>query len=403
MENITYYKQIVEEVRKTSLEKKKELIQEYLYLYIDNLIQREKYLHRKHGKMNRSDVLVCDKCDNNLTSNFVRNGTYERALMVSEGYISKLKVPRVKCACCGKKIKGINGIIKKHSRLWHDTQLLVTELFSLKASIREIKDAMRRRNNESLGTGTILNSIRSIKPTKIDIKDFPREVGLDGFWGRGKSVGIRQKNIGLLAVDQNPKSRNRILAWKLCDSENYKYWNQMAEYLDEKLNINHKTGLINYVSDGQKGILKSISGRTEFNTICSFHILGNIKQNMANVSNATTFKLMADAKWIFKQKSYENAENVLKMIEKKWEGKYPKVFKNLKKSLKATKDFWNNKHNLTQTNNRTERIIKEFKRKIKQMEGLRSKETAESVMELLTMRINNRDDWFKKLEARIVA
>ena len=403
MENITYYKEIVEEVRKTGLEKKKELIQEYLYLYIDNLIQRDKFLHRKHGKMNRSEVLVCDKCGNNLTSNFVRNGTYDRALMVSEGYISRLAVPRVRCTCCGKKIKGVNGIIKKHSRLWYDTQLLVAELFSLKASIREIKDAVKRRNKEDLGMGTILNSIRTIKPTKIEIKDYPREVGLDGFWGRGKSIGIKQKNIGLIAIDQNPRSRNKILAWKLCDGENYKNWNQMAEYLDKDMNINHKTGLINYVSDGQKGILKSISGRTDFNTICSFHILGNIKQNMANVSNATTFKLMADAKWIFKQKSYEDAENVLKMIEQKWEGKHQKVFKNLKKSMKATKDFWNDKHMLTQTNNRTERTIKEIKRKIKQMEGLRSKATAESVMELLTMRINNKKNWFKELENRIVA
>ena len=353
--------------------------------------------------MNRSNILVCDKCGSNLTSNFVRNGTYDRALMVSEGYILNLKVPRVKCTCCKKKIKGVNGIIKKHSRLWYDTQLLVIELFSLKASIREIKDAMERRNKESLGTGTILNSIRRIKPTKINIKDYPREVGLDGFWGRGKSVGIKQKNIGLIAVDQNPKSRNKILAWKLCDGENYENWDQMAEYLDGELNINHKTGLINYISDGQKGILKSISGRTDFNTICSFHILGNIKQNMANVSNAITFKLMGDAKWIFRQKSYEDAEKAFKKVARKWGEKYPRVLKNLKKSMRATKDFWNNKHKLTQTNNRTERIIKEYKRKIKQMEGLRSKETAESVMELLTMRINSKDDWFKELEARIVA
>jgi len=401
-ENITYYKEIVEAVRKTSLEKKQELIQEYLYLYLDNLIQRSKYLHRNKGKMNRSNILVCDKCGNNWTNKFVRNGTYFRALTVKEGYISKLKVPRVKCTCCGKKIRGINGIIKKHSRLWYDTDLLIKELFMLKASVREIRTAFNRRSKESIGKGTIINNIRNYKPQKISIKDYPKEVGLDGFWSRGKSLGIRQKNIALIGVDQNSNSRNKIVGWKLCDSENYKNWKTMIEYLEEEQNINHHTGLKNYITDGQKGLLKNVVGRTDFNTICSFHILGNIKQNMTNQSNKITFKLMSEAKEIFQQPSFENAEKVLKKIKFKWKEKFPKAIKNLEKSLKATKDFWNNKETLAQTNNKTERMVKEYKRKIKQMEGLRSTATAESVMELITTKINSGNQWFEDLEARIV-
>lgn len=401
-ENITYYKEIVEEVRKVSLEKKQELIQKFLYLYIDNLILREKYLHRSKGKMNRSNVLVCDKCGNNWTNTFVRNGTYDRALTVKEGYISKLKVPRIKCTCCDKKIKGINGIIKKHSRLWYDTDLLIKELFMLKASIREIKTAVKRRSKENLGNGTILNNIRQIKPQKITIQDYPKEVGLDGFWSRGKSTGIRQENIALIGVDQSNKSRNKIVGWQLCDGENYENWKKMIDYLEEDQNINHHTGLRNYVSDGQKGLLKNVVGRTDFNTICSFHILGNIKQNMATYSNKITFKMMGEAKEIFKQKSYELAEKEFKKFKFKWWEKYPKPVKNLEKSLRATKDFWNNKEKLTQTNNKTERMVKEYKRKIKQMEGLRSKSTAESVMELITTKINDGNKWFESLEARIV-
>lgn len=401
-ENITYYKEIVEEVRITSLEKKQKLIQEYLYLYLDNLIQRSKYLHRNKGKMNRSDILVCDKCGNAWTNKFVRNGTYSRALTVKEGYISKLKVPRVKCACCGKKIKGINGIIKKHSRLWYDTDLLIKELFMLKASVREIRSAVRRRNKESIGKGTIINNIRNFRPKKITIKDYPKEVGLDGFWSRGKSLGIKQKNIALIGVDQNNKSRNKIVGWQLCDGENYENWKKMIEYLEEEQNIKHSTGLRNYVSDGQKGLLKNVIGRTDYNTICSFHILGNIKQNMVTYPNKITFKIMSEAKEIFKQPTFEKAEKILKRMKFKWREKYPKAIKNLEKSLKATKDFWNNQEALMQTNNKTERMVKEYKRKIKQMEGLRSTATAEAVMELITTKINSGNRWFEELEARIV-
>jgi len=403
MNNITYYKAIMEGVRKTALERKRELIQEFLYLYIDNLILREKYLHRNKGKMNISEELICDKCGNNWTHQFVRNGTYKRSLMVKEGYIPEIKVPRIKCTCCGKKIKRMNGIIERHARLWYDTDMLIKELFMLRASIRDIKASLKRRNKENISTGTVVNNIRKMKRKKIEIKDYPREVGLDGFWGKVKSEEKRKENIGLLAIDLNKNSRNRVIGWDLCDSENYKNWNNLIEYLDKKQRINHETGLINYVSDGQKGILASIDGRTDYNTICSFHILGNIKQNMQNEPHSLTFKLMKEAKEIFKQKSFEEAESIYRKIERKWWRRASKAVKNLRRSLYATKDFWNNKDKLTQTNNIAERLIKEYKRKIKQMEGLRSKSTAESVMELLTMKINNKNNWYKELETRVIA
>jgi len=402
MNNITCFRTIIEEVRIISLEEKKKLIQKYLYIYVDDLILRTKYLHRNKGRMEKSKRIVCDKCGTNWTNEFVRNGSYTRGLMVKEGYIQQIKIPRIKCVRCGRKIKGINGIIKKHARLWYDTSLLIKEMSILKSSIRDIKDLIKRNSKEVLSTGTIVNNIRKINKKKIEIKDYPKEVGLDAFWGSGKSIGIKQENIVLLAVDQNKHSRNKILTSKLCDGENEKNWSDMIDHLDINLNINHSTGLINYISDGQKGILASIDGKTDYNTICSFHILGNIKQNMPNESNKLIFKLMKDAKEIFKQKTFQKAEYVYRNVERKWWRRASKALKNLRKSLYATKDFWNNKDKLSQTNNTTERLIKEYKRKIKQMEGLRSKATSESIIELLTLKINNKFSWYEKLEERII-
>lgn len=344
---------------------------------------REK--NRKHHKGRFFQVRYpCPHCQESWSWKFNRCGHYIRKVLSMHGLV-RLRVPRILCRSCLRKFGFPSKLLVPRSRLWLDVIAHIHELYGMRASFALIQQFLFRRTKEWLGKFTLMSRIRRmlILPKTGHC---PSSMGLDGIHVHGKLV-YGHKHASILIATNN--DTHDIMDYYWCRGETAHNYDHFVKRLIRNFKL-HRSSLKHIVSDGLKGIFWATEGLAQSQTICSFHVLQNIKQNASDHLRAKA--IMSEAKHLFRQATYSDALKLFKTIEQRWVAKEPNAIKNLRRSIEKSKAMWFHQE-FPKTNNITERRIRDIRRKSKAMDNFRSQKTAEPVLEMIMHQVRN----FKRL------
>lgn len=388
------FKGIRSDIKELSRLRLNELLQKHVEDTTDKLLGREKHRKTVVGKLEK-DVIVCPKCKENWTRSFVRNGYSKRTLCTLQGIIN-LRLPIIKCKKCGKKFRLNDLLIPRYSHTWYDIQSFCAELYGSRCSFGMIQQILYRSFKEWFGKYTLMNIVRKI-PVLPKQGKCPKEIGLDAFWIRS---GTDNNNAVVLLATNNDDHSLMDFMWAPSESE--ASWRTFVEHLEKNFALNPKD-LQNIVSDGNKGILRATDSISRHRTLCFFHILQNILQNSKDKNIGK--KMMKEAAAILKKESFEETIQAMKPFIKKWQNKEPSAVHNFFYSLGKTKDAWKLSDKFSTTNNITENMIRQIRRKSRQMDNFRSKETTYACLEMIKEQVGKFStfgDWFTPIEKRLV-
>jgi hypothetical protein len=381
----------IKEISRARLEK---LLQEHIENTTDKLLGREKHRKTVVGKLEK-DAIVCPKCQENWTRSFVRNGYSARTLCTLQGIVS-VRLPVIKCKKCGKKFRLNDYLVPRYVHTWYDIHSLCAELYGSRCSFGLIQQILFRTFREWLGKYTLMNIVRRV-PILPKSGSCPKELGLDAFWVRS---GTEKDNAVVLIATNNDDRTLMDFMW--AESESEQSWRAFVGRLEKTFSLNPKE-LTNIVSDGNQGILKATDYLSKYRTLCFFHILQNIQQNARDKNIGK--EMMKEAAAILKKGSFAEVQKALQPFIKKWQAKEPSAMHNFFYSVAKTQDAWKLTEGFSTTNNITENVIRQIRRKSKQMDNFRSQKTTYACLEMIKEQIGKFKqfgDWFTPIEKRLV-
>lgn len=322
---------------------------------------------------------TCRRCESRLRADFRRNGPYRRKLLVLEGMI-ELRVPMVRCRCGGY----VNiewQVLAKRGRVWVDVRLTAIRHYLGGSSYRKAADAVSTRaavHVSHLVGWRAMQKAGCAGRMQPSIKECPETVILDEMyaWVAGK------KKPFLLAVD----CQGRILGHAGPTARSADEWQKLLEGLSER-GVSPEHGLKSVVADGDSAIQEAVAlvwGQVPVQD-CVWHVLARVR-DQANQLHGNgpplVTSIVRDARNVLlheKRTDETRAVAAGKMAEfvKKHEGR-PWVNKVARAFARAT--AYLQSPYLPRTNGTAERTIKERRRRIKTMDGLRSHDGAMNFM-----------------------
>ena len=244
-----------------------------------------------------------------------------------------------------------------------------------------------------------MNIVRKIPISKKTGK-CPKEIGLDALWVRSGMENKKDNAVVFVATNNDDHS---LMDFMWGSSESEEAWRKFVGRLEKGYNLDPKD-LENIVTDGNKGVLRSTDGLSKHRTLCFFHILQNIQQNAKD--KLLGKKMMKEAAGILKNPTYEKTQQQIQLFLNKWHPKEPRAAANFLYSVAKTKDSWKLADKFSTTNNITENMIRQIRRKSKQMDNFRSKKTTYACLEIIKEQVGQFKtfgDWFTPIEKRLIS
>ncbi|MGC8842318.1 MAG: transposase [bacterium] len=137
--------------REKALEEKKYLIEKLLEQELEELLPG-RYAKKRKSK---ETPLVCPICGPRRTDQLRRNGHYRRNLLVLEGLIKGLKVPRIECKECGSELSFPFKILSPKARYWLDVEERVLHLYETGVPLRKIANILEEKTKHIPSITTI--------------------------------------------------------------------------------------------------------------------------------------------------------------------------------------------------------------------------------------------------------
>ena len=211
-------KKIVEEgARKAALKAKKEIIEMLIEAEVEEILP-QRYAKKREGKQT---ALVCPNCGLRKANQIRRDGHYKRKLIVSEGIIEDLHVPRIECKDCGHYLKLNFKILDPKKRYWKDVDEEVLSLYLRGVSYRKIKMIVGRKMASRMGISTGWQRIQRIgkKLREKEEKNYKKAdiLALDEVALRVKD----ERRWGLFVRTMEEPSQLRIFISPLKDKESW--------------------------------------------------------------------------------------------------------------------------------------------------------------------------------------
>lgn len=387
------FKEIQSESREMNRQRLQRIIQEHVENVTDTVLGRSKHRKTITGKYEK-DIVVCPHCQENWNRSFVRNGYSKRTLVTLHGVVS-FRLPIIKCKNCGKKFRLNHYLVPRHIHTWYDIHSLCTELYGSRCSFGMLQQVFYRFSNEWLGKYTLMNIVRRL-PIVPKTGACPSEVGLDAFWVRS---GTKDNAVVLLATNNDT---HELMDFMWAPGETEKAWKAFVARLEKNFSL-HPNILVNIVQDGHKSILSATEGLSQHRTICFFHVLQNIVQNSHNKLNGK--KMVKLASKILKYKRYSTVQEKLQGFINTWHNREPKAIGNFLHSMGKLKNTWELSDKYSTTNNITENLIRQVRRKSRQMDNFRTEKTTNVCLEMIKAQVGQfktLGNWFAPLEQRLI-
>lgn len=315
-----------------------------------------------------------------------RNGYYERTLDTRYGKIEDLSVPRDR-----------NGefqtqVFEPYRRREGWLEEAVIHMYKGGMSTREVAGFIDKMFGSQYSPTTVSN-ITSTVLTDIEawqkqpLKTRYSVIYLDGLYCKLKRQTVSSEVI-YLAMGIDEDGHRQILGFYIGGHESANGWRDVLHDLYRR---GAKEVLLG-VFDGLPGLEEAFKETYPLADVqhCMTHKMRNTLPKLRIQDKA---EVMNDLKTVYNAEDADQAIAAFQVVKGKWGKKYPKELKSWEDNLPTLLTFYNYPAMIKEaiyTSNPIERMIKEFRKRIRPMNSLTSVEAAEKIVYLTIMDYNEK-------------
>jgi putative transposase len=315
----------------------------------------------------------------------LRNGFYTRSLLTVYGLIEDLKVPRPRQG-------GFSpSVFDKHERRERALNKVITECFWRGVSTRDMTHVVHKLTSEHVSASVVTRLTKKWTAEALDwhlrpLSDDYAYLMVDGVWIKNRGIGGQKKRLVLVAYGVKDTGVREIIDYQLSQSESEQNWLKFLSQLTHRGLEGKKLKLI--VSDGCKGLENAVDMLFPMvdHQLCWAHKMRNV---LDKAKKSQQEEMKNDLHKIFAKEvtKKEQAMKIIWTFSKKWRSVCPAAVRCLEKDLERLLFYFKcpvTHHKAVRTSNHIERQFKEFRRRLRSMEVLPNKMSAERAMYALT-------------------
>ena len=314
-----------------------------------------------------------------------RNGFYYRSLQTIFGLIEDLRVPRPRQG-------GFTPVVfDKYERRQKNINKMITECFWRGISTRDMTHITHQLTGVHVSSSVVTRLTKKWDAQaslwhKRPLGDDYIYLLLDGVWIKNRGFGKKQRLV-LVAYGVKSDGSREIIDYSLSTSESEVNWQKFLTQLIARGFKGENLKLI--VSDGCKGLGNAIDlVHPEIDhQLCWAHKMRNILNYVKKVDQDEVKKGLKPLFGKDGAKTKEKAAIIIWKWQKRWRTKYPDAVRCLERDLERLLFYLNcpkEHHRALRTSNHIERQFKEFRRRLRSMEMLPNKDSAERALYALT-------------------
>jgi putative transposase len=313
-----------------------------------------------------------------------RNGFYTRSLTTVYGLIEDLKVPRPR-------IGGFTPhAFEKYERREKRLNQMIEECYWRGISTRDMTHIMKQLTGCHISASVVTRLTEKWTDEALRWHDRPLAddyvyLAFDGVWIKNRSIGGKRRLV-LVAYGVRTDGSREIIDYELSFSEGESNWLKFLTHLSARGLEGKKLKLI--VSDGCKGLANAIDivFPKAKHQLCWAHKMRNI---LNKVKAADQDEVKKDLRKMFRESTQTKAQaqSIVWHFRKKWRTRAPSAVRCLERDLEKLLHYLDcpiEHHKAIRTSNHIERQFKEFRRRLRPMEMLPSKDSAERALYALT-------------------
>lgn len=305
------------------------------------------------------ETLGASKSERSETRLGYRSGYYQRTLLTRVGKIS-LRVPR------DRQGRFSSEIFDRYQRSEKALVLAIAEMYVQGVSTRDVSEIAEELLGDSISASSVsrLNKsldqiVDSFANRKLEY-EYPYLI-LDARYEKVRENGVVSSKAILIAIGVNWEGKREVLGIEIANRESTHSWKEFIS----KLKARGLSGVQLVISDAHIGLQGAI---TEFLTSalwqrCFVHFLRNAKDYLPRRCNDSCLDEM---KFIYEQRSIEDAHSKFKAWVDKWADKHEKLISWAEENIFETLTFYRfpPQHRIhLRSSNVLERLNQEIKRR----------------------------------------
>lgn len=313
-----------------------------------------------------------------------RNGFYERSLETVYGFIDQIRIPRPRRG-------GFTpSCFQKHGRREAALNRLISECFFRGISTRDVGQVVEALSGSKISSSTVSRLTDQWKTEVLrwhqrKLIDQYVYLMFDGIWIKNRSLGNKRRLI-LVAYGITGDGCREIIDYTFARSESTENWQKFLNNLMHRGLRGKNLKLI--TTDGCRGLASAIDMvfPTTSHQLCWAHKMRNI---LSHVKRADLKQVKALLSKLFNgDYTKPKALKLINTWKNRWKSKYPDAVRCLDRDLENLLHYLEcplEHHIAIRTSNHIERQFKEYRRRMRPMEIIPTKDSADKILFALTM------------------
>ena len=291
-----------------------------------------------------------------------RNGTYERDILTTLGWITDIRVPR-----CRR--KGFRSrVLPRYKAREESVTKLLKEICVVGVSRRRTRDITSQLLEAEVSPGTLSNIFSELDREvnafhRRSLKDEYRYLFLDGIYVSIMETREAKKRPILVAYGIKEDWTRELIHFKVARSESKAQWEAFLNSLYRRGLVGEELKLI--VTDGAKGLKAALDTVYPYpeRQLCWAHKMRNVTRYVPKKHGEGC---VGGAREIYKAKNQREAVKKFKEWKEEWGVVVPKAVKCIERDLERLLSFYHfpEKHwKKIRTTNGIERVMREVRRR----------------------------------------
>ncbi len=319
-----------------------------------------------------------------------RNGFRYRSLLTSYGYLSKVKVPRIRSG----NIRF--SCIPHYKQRTKDVDSMALEMFLAGVSTRRVEEVfvpLLGRKSISASSVSIITKTLNDHVTKYHSKPLNDDfvyLFVDGVYFNVKNPFQKNRRCVLVAYGIDSKGIRHLIDFQLApNGESERAWENFFNRLYHRGLKGSSLRLV--VRDGNLGLKNAISMvfPNAKQQLCWAHKLRNVSNN---VKKSLQKPCINQARDIYNAESYKEALKAYTLWVKTWKHLAPKAVACLDRDICDLLNFFNEPKHLyikLRTSNIIERTFREVRRRTRPMSCFNNQDSVQRIIFAIFYRMNN--------------
>lgn len=316
----------------------------------------------------------------------VGNGFRHRNLDTQFGQIENLKIPRTRYA------NFYPFFLEPYKRSLFTLDELIIAMYQGGCSQRDISRTLMNLLEEKYSKNYISRIVSVVEEKIKEFNERKIEKWYPFVYIDGTVLKIRRDKVEgevvYIALGIDEEGYKEVIGFWVpgSDGESSKLWKEFLYMLKER---GLKEPLL-FIGDGLKGLKEAVK---EVYPLADFQdcIVHKVNGTLRKVRKRDREALAVDLKKIYRQGSKDKFIEEFYKVKKRWERIYPVIFKGWERDLESLTSYYKYPEEIRRTiytTNVLERFIKEVKRRSKVIEVFPKPESAEKIVYLVAMEMN---------------